>query len=246
MNACTDNNHRRVREITSVQLGVIREFQDFSSADIEMVTQFLQIQRFIAGEEIIRYLDHSDSVFFILKGNVRIHYYSYSGDEVILCDLPEGEIFGELTAIDGQVRSATAVAKTDSLLASMSDRAFTQLVRENPAFCMAILKRLVSQVRRLTERIFDFSTLAVRNRIHAELLRLAEHNMDSPNSAVINPAPTHAELACFVSTHREAVTRELSELARQKLIQRSGHELRVLDVGRLRRMVDGARGATGS
>jgi len=110
---------------------------------------------------------------------------------------------------------------------------------------MPIMQRLAGQVRRLTERVFDFSTLAVRNRIHAELLRLARQHMDSPNTAIIKPAPTHAELACFVSTHREAVTRELSELARNRLIQRTGHELRVLDVERLRKMVDLARGPVG-
>ncbi|MCE7916182.1 MAG: helix-turn-helix domain-containing protein, partial [Nitrosomonas sp. PRO5] len=73
----------------------------------------------------------------------------------------------------------------------------------------------------------------------------ARQHMDSPNTAIIKPAPTHAELACFVSTHREAVTRELSELARNRLIQRTGHELRVLDVERLRKMVDLARGPVG-
>ncbi|WP_300087853.1 Crp/Fnr family transcriptional regulator [uncultured Nitrosomonas sp.] len=245
MNACANNFNKPIRGVTGAQLAVIREFQDFSATDLNMIAQPLQLQHFLAGEEIIRYLDHSDSVFFVLEGSVRVHYFGYSGDEVILCDLPQGEIFGELTAIDGQPRSAAVVARSDSLLAVMSNQAFQQLICESPVFCMAIMQRLAGQIRRLTERVFDFSTLAVRNRIHAELLRLARQNMDSPNTAIINPAPTHAELACFVSTHREAVTRELSELARIGLIQRTGHELRVLDIERLRKMVDTARGSIG-
>jgi CRP/FNR family cyclic AMP-dependent transcriptional regulator len=242
MDTCV-GNYKWTKEATYIQLAVIKEFQGFSSSDLDTVAQSLQLQHFVAGEEIVRYLDHSNSVFFVLKGSVRIHYYGFSGDEVILCDLPEGEMFGELTAIDGQARSATAVARTDALLASISDKVFMQLIHESPVFCTAILKRLTSQVRRLTERIFDFSTLAVRNRIHGELLRLAKHNMDSQNSALINPAPTHTELACLVSTHREAVTRELSELTKHRLIQRKGHELRILDVAKLKKMVDEVRGA---
>lgn len=221
----------------------IVEFRGLPPADLHGIVRALHRHHYAAGEEIVRYLDHSNSVFFILQGCVRIHYYGLSGDEVILCDLPAGEMFGELTAIDGQARSATAAAKTDALLASMPGKVFMQLIHANPVFCAAILKRLTDQVRRLTERVFDFSTLAVRNRIHAELLRLARQNMDTSNSAVIKPAPTHAELACFVSTHREAVTRELSELARHRLIERTGHTLRVLDVGRLKQMVDEVRGA---
>lgn len=245
MNTCVGNFHNQSRGVTGTQLAVIREFSDFSASDLEMVAQFLQMQHFLTGEEVVRYLDHSDSVFFVLEGGVRIHYFGYSGDEVILCDLSQGEFFGELTAIDGQPRSATVVARSDSMLAVMSNQAFIRLVHDSPVFCMAIMQRLAGQVRRLTERVFDFSTLAVRNRIHAELLRLAKDHMDSPNTAVIRPVPTHAELACFVSTHREAVTRELSELAKDQLIQRTGQALRVLDVERLRKMVDLARGPVG-
>ncbi len=245
MTTYASNFYNQSREITGAQLTVIREFRDFSVSDLEMVAQLLQMQHFLAGEEVVRYLDHSDNVFFVLEGSVRIHYFGYSGDEVILCDLSQGEIFGELTAIDGQPRSATVVARSDSSLAVMSNRAFIRLIHESPVFCTAIMQRLAGQVRRLTERVFDFSTLAVRNRIHAELLRLAREHMDSPNTAIIKPVPTHAELACFVSTHREAVTRELSELARNRLIQRTGQELRVLDVERLKKMVDLARGPVG-
>lgn len=220
----------------------IREFRDFSTNEIELVAQLCHQQHYAAGEEIVRYHDHTNSVFFILKGAIRIHYYALSGDEVILCDLPAGEMFGELTAIDGLPRSATAIAKTDTLLASMSDKAFLDLIHTNPAFCTAILKRLTSQVRRLTERIFDFSTLAVRNRIHAELLRLARKNMTANNIAIISPAPTHAELACFVSTHREEVTRVFADLRRSNLLIKQGRDLHILDVAKLAKLVNDVRG----
>lgn len=202
----------------------------------------LSKQHYAVGEEIVRYHDQSNSVFFILEGEVRIHYYALSGDEVILCDLSAGEMFGELTAIDGKPRSATAVAKKDTLLASLPGKAFLELIHTNPAFCTEILKRLAGQVRRLTERVYDY-TLCVRSRIHAELLRLAKTHMVSPNSAVIHPIPTHAELACFVGTHREAVTRELNDLTKKDLIQRRGHTLYVPDVVKLENMFNKERGA---
>lgn len=112
---------------------------------------------------------------------------------------------GELTAIDGHPRSATVIARTIVLLASMSALDFQNLVYSNQQVVETILKRLTGQVRRLTERIYDYSTLAVRNRIQVELLRLAKNHMVSPNAAVISPAPTQTEIANLVSTHREAV-----------------------------------------
>ncbi|MEK7844872.1 MAG: helix-turn-helix domain-containing protein [Pseudomonadota bacterium] len=83
----------------------------------------------------------------------------------------------------------------------------------------------------------------MRNRIQAELLRLAKNHMTSPNVAVISPAPTQTEIANLVSTHREAVSRELNHLVKNKLILRKGHDLYVLDISRLAEMVNDARGS---
>ena len=112
----------------------------------------------------------------------------------------------------------------------------------NRQIAEVILKRLTGQVRRLTERVYDYSTLAVRNRIQSELLRLARNHMASANTAIISPAPTQTEIANLVSTHREAVSRELNKLVTSKLIMRQGHDLHVLDVAKLTEMVNAARG----
>jgi DNA-binding GntR family transcriptional regulator len=85
------------------------------------------------------------------------------------------------------------------------------------------------------------STLGVKNRIHAELLRLAQRKMKDGKTAVISPAPTHADIASRVSTHREAVTRELNQLAHIGLLERRPGALFVADVPTLARMVEEVR-----
>ncbi len=223
-------------------LSTIKEFKKLSLLDIEEVALVCHWYRFEKDEEIVTYHDVSNSVFFIVQGEVRVNYYSISGKEVILCDLPVGEIFGELTAIDGRSRSATVIAKTSSLVAAISSSDFQMLIYNNQQIAAAILQRLTGQIRRLTERVFEFSTLAVRNRIQAELLRLAKKQTTLSNNAIISPIPTHAELANLVSTHREAVTRELNHLEKEQLILRKDHELHILDMGKLTEMVENVRG----
>ncbi len=229
-------------ERTLAWLSVIKEFQALSLTDLEAIAQVCNMQPFKVGQNIVRYHDNTDSVFFIIQGGIRVTYNALSGQEVILCDLSGGEMFGELTAIDSQPRSATVVAKTDGLLATMPASAFMNLIYANPKIAEAILKRLTGQIRRLTERVYDFSTLAVRNRIHAELLRLARIHMTTKNEAIISPPPTHVDIANFVSTHREAVTRELNILAKEKLITRTKQMLHVHDVSKLATMVNEVRG----
>lgn len=222
-------------------LTAIKEFNGLPLHDREMIAQVCQWHRYDIGEEIVRYHDHSTNVFFITQGEVRVTFYSMCGKEVILCDLPAGEIFGELTAIDGQSRSATVVAKTSSLVAIISSTDFHELIFRNRQIAATILQRLTAQIRRLTERVFEFSTLAVRNRVQAELLRLARKHPVISNKGIISPIPTHTELANLVSTHREAVTRELNRLEKEQLILRKDHELHILDVDKLAGMVENAR-----
>jgi CRP-like cAMP-binding protein len=102
----------------------------------------------------------------------------------------------------------------------------------------AVLKRLTGQVRTLSERVYEMSTLAVRNRIHAELLRLAKDLVSETGNAVLYPAPTDADIAARIATTRETVNRELGDLVEAGLIEKRGRTLVIRDVERLRRLVD--------
>ena len=96
-------------------------------------------------------------------------------------------------------------------------------------------------MRDLTDRVFDFSTLGVQNRVHAELLRLAKEAGVQDNVARIEPAPKHSDIAGKVSTYREQVTRELSAMVKQGLVQRCDGALVIPDVSRLERIVSEVR-----
>lgn len=93
----------------------------------------------------------------------------------------------------------------------------------------------------MTERVFELSTLGVRNRVHAEILRLARKTGIAGNVARIEPAPKQEDIANRVSTYREQVTREISQLNIQGVVLREGHRLVVKDVALLERMVEEVR-----
>ena len=125
------------------------------------------------GEPIVDYLDASNDVFFITAGEARVSIYSVAGKAVTFTDLGAGDMFGEYAAIDGARRSATIEARTACHVASMSATAFRELLHQEPAVMLALLNQFVSKIRTLTTRVYEFSALAVSNRIQAELLRLA-------------------------------------------------------------------------
>ncbi len=221
----------------------LRSNQAFGSLTSEAIASLdhrARWRRYRTGQEILGQLEQSTDVFFVVEGRVRAAAYSASGKQVTYRDIEAGDMFGEFAAIDGEPRSATVVALADTLIASLSAEAFWKVLRSEPDVVGTVLKRLTNQIRALTERVFEFSALAVENRIQAEVLRLARDHMDGDNSGLIKPAPTHAEIASRVSTHREAVTRALSDLARRGIVERRDGTLAVLDVEALSELVEHA------
>ena len=224
-------------ELSAQSLVGIEVFRHLSATDRGKLAVLCKGSRYAARRRILSHKDKTQDVYFIISGKVRVTIYSLSGKEITFRDQSAGEMFGELGAIDGQPRSAHVMALEDSLLASMSRETFWEVLGSYPEVAEFTMKRLATLVRLLSERVFEFSSLAVRNRIHAELLRLARENLHDDNTATISPSPTHADIASRISTHREAVTREYHELSEAGVIELRRGELVISDVARLETMV---------
>ncbi|HEX6103711.1 MAG TPA: Crp/Fnr family transcriptional regulator [Alphaproteobacteria bacterium] len=222
-----------VRSLRSISF-----FSDLDDAAFAAVGAACHTRRFPARQVMIGHKDRSFDVLFLLAGLARVSIYSPGGRQVSFRDIRPGAIFGELSAIDGQARSASVECVDPCTAAIMPRRAFLQALADHPPFMIAVMRHLTAQVRSLTERVFEFSTLAVRNRVQAELLRLAGDPDPGTQEALLSPAPTHVEIASRISTHREAVTRELSRLEHEGILAKEGRTLRIRDVARLRRLIE--------
>jgi len=185
---------------------------------------------------IIGHQDDTHEVLFILDGRARVSIYSQDGQRVSFREISQGAIFGELSAIDGRPRSASVESVGVCSTAIMPHRVFMQALDDHRAFRLAVMRHITQLARKLTDRVFEFSTLAIRGRVYAELLRIAEPIQSETNAAVISLTPTHEEIASRISTHREAVTLELARLEELGLISRTGRTLRITNLAGLRRL----------
>jgi CRP-like cAMP-binding protein len=192
------------------------------------------------GQSLITYRDPSTDVYFLTAGKVRAVIYSAAGKAVAFRDHGPGDTFGELAAVDGRSRSASIEALEPCTIASLGASAFRRVLQDEPLVAQELMVHLTRLVRILTDRVYEFSTLAVSNRIQAELLRLSRGAEQADGSALISPAPLQADIAERISTHREAVAREFSRLASVGVVARRGKALLITDVKRLARMVSEA------
>lgn len=226
----------------SASLKGIELLADLSAKEVEAIEHACRFKTYRAHEQIIDRQSGSQDVFFVVHGKVRVVNYSLAGREITLDDVGAGSYFGELSAIDGQPRSASVMALAETLVASLPRTAFLKVLGDHPSTAHKLMTRLAQIVRSATDRIMDLSTLAANNRVHAELLRLARAGMKGENKAVIRPIPVHGDIASRISTTRETVARVLNDLARQGVVTRTKDSLLVNDVERLGDLVEEVRG----
>jgi CRP-like cAMP-binding protein len=212
---------------------------------VEALKPHASVIRAGAGRILISPDARSTEVYWVAHGRIQVALISAAGREVILRDMGEGEVFGEMAPIDRQARSATIMALEDCMLISAPGPIFRQVVFAHPDSAEWLARILIQRVRDLTAKVFELNALRVPGRLHCELLRLCGDQVRDREPAVIDPSPTHAELAARIGTHREAVTREIGLLVEQRIVHQGRRRLTVLDVPELARLVRLAAGGRG-
>lgn len=215
-------------------LRAIAYFRSLDDAAFAELAQHCAIREYGAQELIIGHKDETFDVLFLLEGLARVSIYSADGQRVGFRDIASGTIFGELSAIDGQPRSASVETIEPCVAAVMRRPQFLAAMANHPAFSSAVARHLTGQVRVLTKRVVEYSTKAVRQRVWAELLRLAEAAARGKEAVVLSPVPNHTEIASRISTHREAVVREFAWLESQGFLVKEGRTLKVPSLMKLR------------
>ena len=211
-------------------------FRDLGAETLGTLAAACSVRDFGPGELVVGHNDTTFDVFFLLSGKLNMSLYSADGQRVGFHEMQAGGMFGEISAVDGLPRSVSVEAATKCTIAMLPRQRFLGMIESTPCFAMAVAQQLAAHVRRLTTRVFEFSTMAVRQRLRAELLRQALPV--DPDTATIDPVPTHAELASRISTHREAVSREMAWLESKGLIQKKGKALTIPSIARIRALID--------
>lgn len=209
-------------------------FSEVSEKQRELLDQKFITRTFHENELILDYEDSSSDVLFILSGKVRVLYRSPMGREVILADLGDGHFFGELSAIDSQGRSANVTALQRSEICILPQGIFIEMATTVPSIAKSILDILVARIRALDLRFSEMSVMKTNERLYAELLRLANPRRGHEGQVIISPPPFHHHLAGRIGCRREVVSRELSKLMKEGIVEKSRGGLVITDQAELR------------
>jgi signal transduction histidine kinase len=105
----------------------------------------MQMLRFDKDEVVFHEGDAGDSLYLVGTGSVRISKKGRAGGQETLGVIEPGNFFGEMALLDGQPRSAMAIAAEPTLLAGVDDEVFQHLLELAPSRLHLNFLRLVSQ-----------------------------------------------------------------------------------------------------
>jgi CRP/FNR family transcriptional regulator/CRP/FNR family cyclic AMP-dependent transcriptional regulator len=205
-------------------------FADLEEQDIKALMSMLTRRRYPKDSVIFFEHDPGDSLYLIVSGRVRVTILADDGREIVLAVLGEGDFFGEMSLLDNEPRSATAIAMEDTEVLIIHQKEFFSIVEKRPPILIKLLSVISARLRKANHQIGSLALLDVYGRVARVLLDLAqEQGTRLKDGRISFRRPTHQEIANMIGATRETVSRMISDLHRQGYIEIAGKNVIIQD-----------------
>jgi CRP-like cAMP-binding protein len=197
-----------------------------------------QRRTYAPGELLFVEGDHSYCVYACVEGRVRLFLTMPSGRELLVGIKSPGEEFGELSALDGRPRSASAAALGPTVVAEIRADRFMELLRVEPQLSIAVCQSLSAELRRANARLVTRNSDSAVVRTGRMLVELASMKMRHGGpSGTFELELTQNDLAGWIGATRESTARALAGFRRAGLLETGRGCIIVLDVVGLNQLV---------
>ena len=202
-------------------------FSGLSDREITPLTVHCRRRQYRRNQVIFHQEDPGDTLYVVLSGRVRIVLPSPDGEDIVLAVFSSRDCFGELSLLDGNPRSATAVAQDACEALTLGRSEFLEHLAGHPAVALQVLQTLAARLRRTNVLLGDFAFMDLSTRLAKRLCELARTQGERLGPrAPISIQITQGELASLVGARRESVNKELRAFAQRDLVTlQRGHIL---------------------
>jgi CRP-like cAMP-binding protein len=168
------------------------------------------------GTTIFAKGDAGVSLFSVCQGTVKITVPSIDGREAMFNLLHAGEIFGEIALLDGQPRTADAVAMTDCELMVIERRDFMNFVHSEPTVALKLIELLCARLRWSSQHLEELIFLHLPARLARLLLRMLGQDESQAEEGRLKI--TQLEISHMLGSTRESVNKQLRIWTKRKWI----------------------------
>ena len=211
-------------------LGAMRFLSHASASDLAALASASFFRRLNKGQVLFTEGDASEHVFVVASGRLKIQSTSSRGEDLVYAVVGPGELFGELSVLDGSARSASALTLDEVELWCVPGPALLSVVRASPAVALALAQELAGQLRRLTVTTADLVFLDLPR-------RLAKFLATNGRGGGISEQ-AQSDVAAQLGVTRQSLNRALQRLQDRGWVDVQRTAITVLDLPALERFAD--------
>jgi CRP/FNR family transcriptional regulator, cyclic AMP receptor protein len=210
-------------------------FTELTAKDLERISHVAHHRSYRKDQVILIEEESGQTLFILMNGQVKISRLAEEGREVILAVMAEGDIFGEMSLLDGHSRSANVTVLQDSEMLLIYRDDFLGLLREFPSIAINLLKELAKRMRKSDSQIKSLSLKNATGKVTSALIRLAEDIGCRQDKEIwIKSLPTQRDLANMAGTSRETISRIIQKLITKGYITKKGNGIAIPEYDRFK------------
>jgi CRP/FNR family transcriptional regulator, cyclic AMP receptor protein len=159
--------------------------------------------------------DPGGSMMAVVRGRVKICTYSADGKELVLNIIDRGGLFGEIALLDGQPRSADAVAIEDAELLVLERNRLMPFLTANPEIAPRLIAVLCQRLRQTSEALEDALLRDAPSRVARGLLRLAATFGKQEAAGIrLDIRLSQQQIGNLIGISRESINKHIVEWSR--------------------------------
>lgn len=199
--------------ITAIDLPTLRHrsmiFSVLSDEDCHALLGLAKVIVAPARKTVCQIGEPGDALYVVLGGRAKVSLVSEDGKEIILSFIDPGQVFGEMSLLDGLPRSATVATMEESRLLVLWRKDVIPYLESHPAVTLSLLAAMSQRLRRANGLIEDLNFLNLPARLARLLLNLGEqYGRDTERGQEITLRLSQEELGNLVGASRESINKQ--------------------------------------
>jgi len=201
-------------------------FKGLATADIQELTKIsVHQQLFKRGTQLYSPTMPLERMLIIDQGRVKVYQLNANGKEKVLYMLRSGSIDSEAALFTRRQHFNYAEAVEDTLICSIGREDFQALMQQVPQVALNLLNILGDRLTALETVSALTGNLKAKNRVLAYLQQVAQAQQANP----FELPEKKKELASFLGITPETLSRQLSQLVTEGLLQIKGRQITITE-----------------
>lgn len=213
-------------------LGLSPLFNSLSKEELSSIitNPLVRIKKYSKEEIIFFHNDECNDLSILISGIIEIQQNDSNGNTLVVATLNKSNIFGEnLLFGDKNVYPMDVVSKENSIVIHINKKEVTKLLQANRTFLLGFLKLLSNKAIILSNKLRQVSSKSLRHMICDFLIKESKKQ----NSNIIKLTITKQSLADSFGVQRPSLSRELSNMKADNLIDYDRKTIKILDMDKI-------------